>query len=316
MSDCHEDFLRFNKSISLSKEERSKLLTSRNAVEKRIRNYLSSIKYYTPTFREQGSFAMNTIVRPISGRYDLDLGVYFEELKGNPKNWPTTETVHRHIANSVRGQTSIRPIDKGPCIRVIYKSPYQNNVDLAYHIDLPVYAYRTSLWTDEIKTVIGFKGEKQWSEYSSPADFEKWFENQSSLNSNDSNQLRRLVKYFKAWKSVQPKSPKIPDGMLLTVLMAKNYEPDERDDIAFYNTVVTFYNKIWWWFSVTKPTDPKNDLAEELSDLQKSNFKKRIKTLIDNGEKAIDSSKHEESIKLWKSVFKSRFVVPEKLVIR
>jgi len=187
---------------------------------------------------------------------------------------------------------------------------------LAYHIDLPVYAYRTSFWTDEIKTVIGFKGEKQWSEYSSPADFEKWFENQSSLNSTDSNQLRRLVKYLKAWKSVQPKSPKIPDGMLLTVLMAKNYEPDERDDIAFYNTVVAFYNRMWWWFSVTKPTDPENDLAEELSDLQKSNFKKRIKNLIDNGEKAIDSSKHEESKKLWKSVFKSRFVVPEKLVIR
>lgn len=316
MSNCHKEFIALNKTISLSNQERTKLLTSRNAVEKRIRNYLAAIKYYTPTFKEQGSFSMNTIVRPISGRYDLDLGIYFKELHGHPRDWPTTETIHKHIVDSVRGQTSIKPKDKNPCVRLIYKSPYQNNVDLAYHIDLPIYAYRKSFWSGEVNTVIGFKGEKQWSEYSSPEDFEKWFETQSNLNKKDPNQLRRLVKYLKAWKSVQPKSPKIPDGMVLTVLMGKNYQPHERDDIAFYNTVLEFYERIWWMFSVIKPVEPKNDLAEDLISPQKKNFKKRIKSLLRNGKKAIDAEKHNEAIRFWKKVFKYRFVETENLKVR
>ncbi len=316
MSDCHSEFISFDKTISLTKQEKERLMISRNSIEKRIRVHLDSINYYEPTFRGQGSFELGTIVRPVSGRYDLDLGVYFEELCGHPRDWPTTETVHKHLANSVRGKTSIKPIDKGSCVRVIYKSPYKNNADLAYHIDLPIYAYRKLFWSDEVKTVIGFKGKKQWSEYSSPEDFEDWFESKSYLNEDDPNQLRRLVKYLKSWKTVQPKSPKIPDGMILTTLMGKNYQPHERDDIAFYNTVLEFYNRIFCIFRVIKPVEPYNNLAQELSGFQKRNFKKRISSLLGNSQRAIDTERHYEALKFWKKVFKDRFVSTKKLKVK
>jgi len=251
---------------------------------------------------------MDTIIRPISGRYDLDLGVYFSDLTGNPKDWPRTETIHRHIADAVRGQTSIKPIDKAPCVRLIYKSPYPDNSDLSYHIDLPVYAYKKSFWNSEIQTVIGYKGEKQWSELSNPSQFQSWFTAQANLNVNDPKQLNRIVKYLKAWKSVQPKSPKIPDGMLLTVLMAKNYQPDLRDDISFYKTIKAFYNRVWWMFSVIKPVEPKNDLAEELTKSQRSNFLKRIKKLMELSKKAIETQDDNYALKIWNQVFRKRFI--------
>lgn len=307
MANCHEQFLRFNKAISLTEQEKKKLIGSRNSVSSKIKTHLKSINYYKPVFREQGSFKMGTIIRPRSGRYDLDLGIYFPELKGNPSDWPKTETIHKHIVEAISGHTSLKPIDKSSCIRLIYKSPYSNNIDLSYHIDLPIYGYKESFWTSEVKTVIGFKGERQWSEYSSPMEFQKWFEEKSNLNYEDTNQLRRLVQYLKAWKDNQQTSPKMPDGMILTVLAAKNYEPHDRDDIALYNMVVEFYYRLWWWFSVTKPVEPNNDLAEKLTRKQERNFLTRAKKLLNLGSKAIDEKSQSKSVDTWVRIFGERF---------
>jgi len=308
MSNCHSQFLAFDAFISLNKFERNKLETSKRAVISKITKAFQDKGYKAPQFIGQGSYTMDTSIRPVSGYYDLDLGVYIKNLIGDPDDWPKTESIHQVIFNAVDGHTSIRPISKKSCIRVVYKSPYTDKNDISYHIDLPVYAYKVGFWNNDPKTVIGFKGEKQWSEFSSPSDFTKWFLNQCKRNSKDENQLKRIVKYLKAWKENCPKSPVLPNGMTLTVLASKNFKPHQRDDVAFLETVKEFNYKLGWHFSIEKPTNPFNDLSEHMTNNEESNFMDRTERLIQIGEEALNITSQTNSIKKWARIFGSRFI--------
>lgn len=56
---------------------------------------------------------MGTIVNPLDGEYDIDDGVYLQNLdKENKDSWPTPETVHSWIYKAVEGHTKEDPIDK------------------------------------------------------------------------------------------------------------------------------------------------------------------------------------------------------------
>jgi hypothetical protein len=307
MSNCHEDFIRMNVRVSLTEREKQKLRTSRDAIASRIKNHFKSKGYNMPDFKGQGSFSMDTGIRPTTGFYDLDLGVYLKGLGTDANEWPTTETIHNLIFNAVNGQTSIKPIKKSTCVRVVYKSPYVDNNDLSYHIDLPVYAYKKSFWSDEIKTVIALKGDRQWSENSDPSKFTEWFFECCKKNRNDPEQLKRIVKYLKTWKDNMPEYPKMPSGMILTVLAAKNFQPHSRDDVSLIETIKVFYNLLDWLFQIMKPVEPFNDLAKSISENEEDNFMERTEKLIELGEKAIQSNSIQKSKAIWARVFGDRF---------
>ncbi len=307
MSNCHEDFLRMNISVSLTEREKKKLRISRDAIGSRIKNHFKSKGYMMPDFKGQGSFSMDTGIRPTTGFYDLDLGVYLKGLGTDPDQWPTTETIHNLIFNAVNGQTSIRPIKKSTCVRVVYKSPYIDKDDLSYHIDLPVYAYKESFWSDEIKTVIALKGDRQWSENSDPSKFTEWFFDCCKKTRSDPEQLKRIVKYLKTWKDNMPEYPRMPSGMILTVLAAKNFQPHSRDDISFIETIKVFYNLLEWLFQIMKPVEPFNDLANAMTDNEIENFMSRTKNLIELGGKALAGTNHKTSRAIWSTFFGDRF---------
>lgn len=310
MSNCHDHFLKFNSLISLTSNERRKLQNSGNAVISKIKVHFKDKKYSTPEFKIQGSFAMGTNIRPQEGFYDLDIGVYVTGLQGDSDNWPKTETIHQLIVKAVDGHTSTKPVSKKSCVRVIYKSPYIDQTDISYHIDLPIYAYKSSFWSESTKPVIGFKGEKQWSEYSDPQEFIKWFEGRCSINRNDPDQLKRIVKYLKAWKDKVPATPKMPSGMILTVLAAKNYVPDSRDDVALIKTIEAYYELLWWSFSIKKPVEPFNDLSEYMTNAEESNFMERTKAFINYGNEAIKTNGTKASLDNWSKNFGKRFSQP------
>lgn len=306
MSNCHGEFLAFCRTITLNQHEIRKLEKSRDAIMRKITNHLKEKKYPAPEFRGQGSFTMGTSIRPLEGFYDLDLGVYLHGLGTDSDEWPRTETIQNLIFNAVEFHTMTKPIRKTACIRVVYRSPYIDKNDISYHIDLPIYAIEENFWGTK-RTVIGLKGEAQWSESSDPQEFTDWFFERCHENRKDPEQLKRIVKYLKAWKEFMPASPKMPSGMILTVLAAKNYQPSDRDDIALFNTVTKFYNRLDWMFSITKPTTPENDLAESMSDVEQKKFMERANRFLSVAEKAIDSKSHRDAVKAWARLFGYRF---------
>ncbi|MBA3970555.1 MAG: hypothetical protein H0X46_00095 [Bacteroidetes bacterium] len=310
MADCSNTFLKFNTAISLNKTDRKYLRSARKAVTGKIRTYFEQNSHCPKVeFIAQGSFTMGTIVKPLSGDYDIDIGVYLRELSDYQSGWPTPEAASKWLINALQNHTSTSPINKKTCVRIIYQ-PITKDREVAYHVDLPIYVQYLNFW-DNKRTRIGIIGETQWSDKSDPVGFTKWFIEKCQQNDKDKNQLIRLIKYIKAWKDFKGQTSKFPSGMVLTVLLAENYKPNDRDDLAFYETIRKAYNSIDGLFVVMceiyKPVEPYNDLTEKLNSNQKKVFMKCFEELVDDGKLAIEESNQEKSMLLWCKHFDSRF---------
>ena len=113
MADCHDLFQEFNGEISISKTQGETLKKSRNAIRSRIKKHFKEeLEVTAPNFFQQGSFALKTVINPLSGEYDLDDGVYLQHLEDDKSDWLTTETVHRQIFKAIEDHTDQDAKDK------------------------------------------------------------------------------------------------------------------------------------------------------------------------------------------------------------
>ncbi|HWZ23537.1 MAG TPA: hypothetical protein VNW06_12830, partial [Cytophagaceae bacterium] len=164
-------------------------------------------------------------------------------------------------------------------------------------------------WWAEKYTVIGMNDERQWNQKSHPLAFTDWFNKQCLKNEKDKKQLIRIVKYLKAWKDFQTKDIKMPSGMILTIIAAKNFQFDDRDDIALCKTLDLIYFNLWWGFWVIKPVEPGNDLVDSsiFPSRRKKFFMQKLEELRDDAQKALDSTSNSEAISIWQKHFGDRF---------
>lgn len=284
MANTHNQFLKFEQTVSLSKGRRSKLISSRQALQKTIINYFKATnRALVPKFYIQGSYKMKTMVVKKDGTYDVDLGVYF--LKK-----PTIEpsTLQKYVAEAVKAQTVSGFAHKEKCVRVVYKGEYD--------IDLPVY-YKTP---DQKHPFLATK--KGWVE-SDPKELCDWFERKKDKN----GQLMRLVKYFKSWANQRAK--KMPSGIALTVWIANNYKRNSRDDIAFYDTAKSIESGFGGVFVDTvsmNPATPKDNLLKLDFD-QRSNFKEAFRHMLSEVELALQTKSAEKACNILRKQFGDKF---------
>lgn len=140
MANCHDNFTKsregkvsFERAITINDNEKDRLIRGRDSLRDKIRNYFKSKeKVKDPKFHGQGSYSMNTLLSPVATgvEYDLDDGIYLD-LTNYEDEIPAPTTIHAWILDAVKDHTSTPPVDKDPCVRVIYKDDY--------HIDLPTY---------------------------------------------------------------------------------------------------------------------------------------------------------------------------------
>lgn len=306
MADLTKHFLKFNKKISLTASDVKFLRAARNKVVTRIKNHFSDyLNQPTPKFIGQGSFSMKTIVKPHSGAYDIDVGVYLQGQSRYRADWPKPETVSNWLKKALKNHTSIKPIDKKTCLRIIYK-PKQRGSAIYYHVDLPIYIEYENLWGNK-KTRIGQNGEKCWEEKSDPKGFTSWVTKACQRNKIDKSQFIRIVKYLKAWKDNHKKKGKMPNGMLLTVLAGENFIHNERDDISFYKTIKNISRQLNASHYIEKPVEPHNDLGDYLTHEQWKKFKKKLDILIEDMKQAINSNDIKDSIAMLSKQFDDRF---------
>lgn len=309
MADCSIAFREFDKRISLSKTDKKHLRSARNAVVKKIRGYFQEYSNCPKVeFKGQGSFSMGTIVKPIEGDYDIDVGVYLKGLSNWRDRWPKTETVSRWLTNALLNHTSIKPINKVPCVRIKYR-PTIHNSSVSYHVDLPVYVQYENLLGNK-KTRIGFNGNTQWSNKSDPLGFTKWFFEKCNKYERDKKQLIRLVKYIKAWKDYVSNGKKFPSGMALTIILSRNFCPNHRDDIAFKETIRRSYNSLYGLLNsdeIYSPVIPYNDVTSKLTSKQRRDFKNYFEKLVDNAKVAVRETDKNTALSIWQNQFGNRF---------
>lgn len=287
MANMNELFLTFDEKIKLTTAKSNSLKTSRNSLRKDIKSWFEDNDKSKPSFCWQGSFAMKTTINPTGENdYDMDDGVYLNGYSSDQDTWPATSTAHRWIKEATDDRTEQDSIDKNTCVRVVYA----NN----YHIDLPIYIMK-----DEV-AFLAHKS-KGWTE-SDPKAFKDWFLNKVSSNGE---QLRRIVRYLKAWKDYKSLPLK---GIELTILACENIDCFEnRDDKALKNTITNIVSKLEDKYTCKKPVIPNEDLFEEHSETKQNEIISAFKSLKKALEEAIaerDEKKASEKLILF---FGSRF---------
>lgn len=278
MSNCHNLFQTFNGNLNITSTKKSKLMTSRDKLRDKIRNYFNE-KHpgYKPKFRGQGSYSMGTMIRTKEDTCDLDNGVYFF-----PKPKETATTMQNWIWDAVEDATSEKPQHRSRCIRVIYKGDY--------HIDLPVY-YKESETNESENPHLAVKN-TGWSK-SDPKEFKDWFKKKKDTK----GQLVQTIRYLKAWCDNRAK--KMPNGLTLTVLACNNIKYNDRDDIALRDTLKEITSSLKSSWSCVMPTTPKDDLLENYNG-DKDYFFDAIDAFIKDADKAIDEEKNQlKASKLW-----------------
>lgn len=292
MANCHDLFSSFHESIKLSSSGKENLRKARDAVRECIKNAFRDAKRIpVPTFCGQGSYAMSTIVNPLSGEYDIDDGVYLQNLdKNDNSDWPTPEAVHKWIVDAVRNHTKVPPIDKRTCVRVVYAGKY--------HLDLPIYAELNG------NNLHAEKGEKGWHS-SDPKAITDWFLNAASTNGE---QLRRMVRYFKAWSDHAARNGKLPSGLVYTVLVVENFSYNDRDDVCFGGLARAIHTRMLGSLRISNPVDEAEDLLGHLSTEQKSHFLGELDRLKSAAAKALSEEDKIKSCKAWKKEFGDRWV--------
>jgi len=297
MANLHQEFGQFHNEIALSSEQKDSLRTSRSAVRVRIRRcFTNELGITAPKFRGQGSYSMGTITNPLDGEFDIDDGVYLQHLdNADDSDRPTPETVHRWLVKANEGYTKERPIDKRTCVRVRYTGNY--------HVDLPSYAELNG------KYLLAEKGPKGWHA-SDPKALTDWFKGKVK---EQGEQLRRVVRYLKAWADFQAsKGGKMPNGLILTVLTVQNFRADERDDKSFMNTAQAVSNAVSFLFYILNPVDSSEELTSRLTEEQKKRFQEAIADLSSDGSKAIENSSASASSRLCRNQLGDRFPLIEK----
>ena len=301
MANNHEQFLAFNKTIKLDANCKETLRTNRKALRKRITKYFEN-NYATeiiPKFQSQGSFAMDTILNPLQSSkekdslsvYDLDDGVYFLAKEGKTKL--SVHTYHKRVYDAVKDHTSIEPKDKTTCVRVEY-------ID-GHHIDLPIY------YKEKNKAPQLAHKSKNWID-SDPKEFYEWF----NEIAKEKPQLRRIVRYLKAWSAyIKSKNEniKMPSGFVLTILAVNNYRENLRDDIAMNETLSTIYSKLDVYFSCCRPTTPVGEelILHKFTDDQKNMFLNKLKSFVSSASEAINETNPKNACLKWQKHVGNRF---------
>ena len=328
MANCHHSFQNFNQTIKLSDEKRKVLLSVRDSLRGRMKKTFLMIpekerNTHTLEFQTQGSFIMDTIIRPINDDYDLDDGVYFQGNLSSEQR-ATPQVFHDLIKRSIDTGNDIEQIiDKHACVRVKYKDS-KDGKDLGFHIDIPIYYADKFLNPELADTKLGWIISNPvefiaWFEEKAKSGFEKAFLYETLLYAepyekwlNDIRkkdcQIRRIVRYLKAWVNLEGK--KMPTGIIITILVANNLVENERDDIALRDTLISIENYLKGnGFKCPRPTTPVGeDLFATYTEEKKAHFKNALAEFIAAAKEAVIADDKYESCLIWRRILGERFV--------
>jgi len=320
MANCHQLFKHYNNAIRLTDEKRATLIQVRDSLRKRMQtNYLlipaADRKQIEMYFQSQGSFVMDTIIKPDKDDFDLDDGVYFQGGLSVDER-PLPQVFHDWVIRAVDKDNDYEQVkDKPTCVRVQYK--------LGFHIDIPIY------YADNFDSPDLAETNKGWL-LSNPVEFIAWFEEKTKsgfqkafiyealkyaepyekwltdVRKTDC-QLRRLVRYMKAWADL--KRSEMPCGIIMTILVANNFVVNDSDDIALRDTLVNIKSYLLAnGFQCPRPTSPVGeDLFASTSQKDKEYFMNALNGLIISANNAINAFNEKDACKEWEKNFGSRF---------
>lgn len=296
--------------VTPTTEQREFLQEHWNNLAEHLKQALNKYGYTISTWL-QGSYKYATLIKPVhlGEEYDVDVGVYFEwddeqDVEPTPKqlrDWVQRELVeYETICEDLK---NVEVPAKERCSRASYVRQF--------HIDTPVY----HLNTDSDVRRLACLSDK-W-EYSDPKKLYKWFKD--AVSGDDRDQLRRLVRYLKAWAAVSfddvPDSR--PSSIFLTVVATEAYRDlwmqrlvGLADDDALVAVVNKAHCRLFNDSKVSNPVDEDENL-NRMSAEAWDGFLPRLAALNDVAERAEDAEDEASAALIWSEAFSFLMPLPE-----
>lgn len=326
-------FKDFNKAIKMDYTEKSELASKRDILLKKLRD-----SDELPSFIElnQGSYIMNTGVEPLDKEYDIDVGLRF---KVNKADYEEPTELKNRIRDILQNHTEYGAKVKKPCVTVTYKK----DGEIAYHVDLVVYAYEDKDDTESKLYLARGKDSKPdeicW-EKSDPKGLVGYINGKFADNTDDRNQYRRVIRYIKRWKNLKFGSTGNvePPSIGITLIAADKFKVSKSyayleekwnyDDlealIGFVKEVQSLFmfqglsenGRLLYRIKYSLPSslnfEYDTDVFKKMSNIHMTNFKDEIDKLVTDLEAVKKEPDEVEQCKFLNKIFGEDFKVPEK----
>jgi hypothetical protein len=316
MATLQNEFIQFNEEIKLGTyDENKSLRDKRDLLVTELKSALkeelvpNTDKALTFTKLDQGSYGMNTGIKPKNSDFDIDVGINFdltnEEYDSNKLKQLVFDALNKLHSRSVEFNR--------PCLTVKYAA--------GYHVDLAIYSSNN----DDMHIAWGKQtsAERLWYK-ADPKGLIKWVADVSNEKEKRA-QFRRCVRALKKWKENKftDNGNAAPPSIGLTI-QARNafiFQAESDIDALTYITrsIKAGFTQQWdqdseeWkWSTVTPlPVAPYKDVYYKMSLNQLDNFYHKIADLLEALEATRnDESDHQDS-KILRKVFGPDFPLVE-----
>ena len=333
MAKIQPQFEQFNDTIRLGRfKENATLREKRDIIRKKLEENLPDVfaahdevcpKFY---FCDQGSYEMDTGIKPLDGDYDIDQGIYFLV---STKDYPNPVVLKERIYEALEDHTDDVQLRRS-CVTVFY----QCDGESIYHVDIAVYS-------DADHNDDGKSYHAKGKCYSAPENRYWDVSNPQKLSDTiftrfideDRAQFRRIIRYWKRWKGVNfsKSGGGAPNGIGLTVMTYDDFQPtysdrwaNKYDDLKAMCLLVEAVLRRFKWvydekeqvmverIEVKLPIEPWNDLFERMTNKQMGVFKKNLIELRDALVYAEGVSDPVAACERLQTVFGDDFPVPKK----
>lgn len=320
---------RFNENATL-REKRDRILTRLKEKFAEFREEGEDVPTFVPF--DQGSYRMDTGVKPAEGDYDIDEGLRFE---CSTKAYSDPVALKVLVADALDGHTDLGTDVRRSCVTVRYKVDGEQG----YHVDLAVYAYDDpASSTRRLYLAKGKKGsetkERFWEE-SDALGLIDWVETRFA-DGEEHKQYLRVVRALKRWKTERFSTDgnAAPTGIGLTVASGLWLQPRVVTDAMTGETTVDDMQAIYrlteamlrqfrqtgvdgegnpvYRIEVKLPVAPGNDLFVKMTDGQMQNLRARLVALRDHLEAAAREPDPVAACELMRKEFGPEFPVPPK----
>ncbi|HCU21763.1 MAG TPA: nucleotidyltransferase [Candidatus Atribacteria bacterium] len=324
MANVQKQFIDFHETIKLDNENET-LREKREIVLNKLKKKISPDAPPYEWFG-QGSYSMSTGIKPLTGEYDIDVGLFFDMPKEN------TEPVSakQWVFDALNGHTE-SVIIKTPCVTVTYKE----NGQPSFHVDLTVYAAKNA--DGKIYLAKGRPNSALENKFWEPSDPKELIRlvNTHFDEADDRAQFRRVIRYLKRWKDekFQSGGHSAPTGIALTVSAMSYMRPiylvdsftnkRKYDDLSALKTfiknllnafklIIRIDGSQVERLEVRVPTPNYDDLFAKMTDNQITTFKNKLENLLDALEEAEAEVDPVEACEILQKQFGNDFRVPPK----
>lgn len=297
--------------VTPTADQREFLQLHWNAVADHLKQVLGQRHGYTISTWLQGSYKYATLIKPVrpNEEYDVDVGVYFhwdrdEDIEPTPRqlrDWVQTE-----LLAYARTCTDLRTVEVPPkerCSRASYVRQFHIDTPV-YHLDPQRDRRRLACFSDT------------W-ELSDPKAIYKWFK--EAATGADRDQLRRLVRYLKAWAAVsfEDAPGSRPSSILLTVVATEAYQGmwarrmlGLADDDALIAVIKAVHDRLFDDKNVGNPVDGDEGLNRMSTD-EWNGFLPRLDGLRGIAERAAEAEDEASAALIWSEAFSFLMPLPE-----